>query len=37
MGKGAMSRQLTDREMLRELEPMAAANVNRHLSAAVQW
>jgi acyl-[acyl-carrier-protein] desaturase len=32
-----MSRQLTDPEMLCELEPIAAANVNRHLSVAVEW
>ncbi len=32
-----MSRQLTDLDMLRELEPVAAANVNRHLSAAPEW
>src|SRR6476646_3389840 len=28
---------ITDPEMLRELEPTAAANVNRHLSVAVEW
>lgn len=32
-----MLRQLTDPEILRELEPIAGANVNRHLSVAVEW
>ncbi|MEO6792351.1 MAG: acyl-ACP desaturase [Mycobacterium sp.] len=32
-----MSRQLTDLEILSELEPVAATNVNRHESAAVEW
>ncbi len=32
-----MSKQLTDLEMQRELEPIAEANVNRHLSVAVEW
>ncbi len=32
-----MSRQLTDLEILHELEPMAEANLNRHLSVAVEW
>lgn len=32
-----MSRQLSDQEMLRELEPIAEANVDRHLSVAPEW
>lgn len=32
-----MSRQLADLEILRELEPIAAANVNRHESVATDW
>ncbi|BBX22647.1 putative acyl-[acyl-carrier protein] desaturase [Mycolicibacter terrae] len=32
-----MSRQLTDLEILGELEPVAAANVTRHEAAAVEW
>ena len=32
-----MSRQLTDLEMLTELEPVAAANVNRHESVTTDW
>lgn len=32
-----MSRQLTDLEMLAELEPVAAANVNRHESVITEW
>ncbi|WAC90130.1 acyl-ACP desaturase [Mycobacterium sp. Aquia_213] len=32
-----MLRQLTDPEILRELEPIAAAHLNRHLSVAVEW
>jgi acyl-[acyl-carrier-protein] desaturase len=32
-----MSRQLTDREILTELEPIAEANLNRHLSATTDW
>ncbi|WP_067969612.1 acyl-ACP desaturase [Mycolicibacter icosiumassiliensis] len=32
-----MSRQLTDLELLRELEPVAATNVNRHELAATAW
>ena len=30
-------RQLSDLEMLRELEPIAEANVHRHLSVALAW
>lgn len=32
-----MSRELTDLEMLSELEPVAEANLNRHLSVATEW
>ena len=32
-----MPRQLTDPEILRELEHVAAANVNRHLAVATPW
>ena len=32
-----MSRQLTDRELLKELEPTAEEYLNRHLAAAVEW
>ena len=32
-----MSKQLTDLEILHELEPIAEANLNRHLSVAVEW
>lgn len=32
-----MSRQLTDLEILDELEPIAAVNVNRHESATTDW
>ena len=32
-----MSRPLTDPEMLRELEPIAETNVNRHLAVATAW
>ncbi|CAJ1503932.1 acyl-ACP desaturase [[Mycobacterium] holstebronense] len=32
-----MSRQLTDLEILRELEPVAATNVNRHELVATAW
>ena len=32
-----MSKQLTDLEILHELEPVAEANLNRHLSVAVEW
>jgi acyl-[acyl-carrier-protein] desaturase len=32
-----MSRSLTDSDLLRELEPVAEANVNRHLSLAEEW
>jgi acyl-[acyl-carrier-protein] desaturase len=36
-GEGEMSIQLTDLAILRELEPVAEANLNRHLSVAVEW
>ncbi|MGF2944991.1 acyl-ACP desaturase [Mycobacterium sp. Lab-001] len=32
-----MSSQLTDLDMLRELEPIAETNLNRHLSVASEW
>ena len=32
-----MSQELTDPELLKELEPIAANNVNRHLSVASDW
>ncbi|SPM41405.1 acyl-ACP desaturase [Mycobacterium numidiamassiliense] len=32
-----MLKQLTDPQMLRDLEPIAEANVHRHLSVAVEW
>lgn len=32
-----MSRQLADLEILRELEPIAETNVNRHESVAIAW
>ena len=32
-----MSKLLTDPEILHELEPIAEANLNRHLSVAVEW
>lgn len=32
-----MARTFTDLELLAELEPIAEENVNRHLSAAVDW
>ncbi|WP_445168846.1 acyl-ACP desaturase [Mycolicibacterium sp. Dal123E01] len=32
-----MSRELTDQELLKELEPVAEENVNRHLSVCVEW
>lgn len=32
-----MSRQLTDLEILSELEPIAEANVNRHFAVAPEW
>ncbi len=32
-----MRRELSDAEMLRELEPIAEVNVNRHLAAATTW
>ncbi|MGA7051492.1 MAG: acyl-ACP desaturase [Mycobacterium sp.] len=32
-----MSEQLSDLEILRQLEPIAEANLNRHLSVAVEW
>ncbi|MUM19467.1 acyl-ACP desaturase [Mycobacterium sp. CBMA271] len=32
-----MSRELTDLEMLSELEPIAEANLNRHLSVTTDW
>ena len=32
-----MSRELTDQELLKELEPVAEDNVNRHLSVSIEW
>lgn len=32
-----MLREMTDLELLTELEPVAEANVNRHLSMSVEW
>ena len=32
-----MSRELTDLQLLKELEPVAEENVNRHLAASVDW
>ncbi|MGV0627272.1 acyl-ACP desaturase [Mycolicibacter minnesotensis] len=32
-----MSRRLTDLEILRELEPVAAVNMNRHESSTTEW
>ena len=32
-----MSRELTDLQLLEELEPVAEENVNRHLAASVDW
>ena len=32
-----MSRELTDLELLKELEPIAEDNLNRHLSVATEW
>lgn len=32
-----MARELSDRELLAELEPAAEANLNRHLAMAVEW
>lgn len=32
-----MSQQFTDQQLLQELEPVAEENVNRHLSAVVDW
>ena len=32
-----MSRELTDLQLLKELEPVAEENVNRHLSVAPEW
>ncbi|SKH18690.1 Probable acyl-[acyl-carrier protein] desaturase [Mycobacteroides abscessus subsp. abscessus] len=32
-----MPRELTDIEMLSELEPIAETNLNRHLAVATEW
>lgn len=36
-GGTVMARVLTDLEMLKELEPVAEANVNRHLAMSTEW
>ena len=32
-----MSREMTDLELLTELEPIAENNLNRHLSMSTEW